>query len=338
MFDSSTIFLMLGFILIAWTNASKIQSHIGISKHSFEHACVNRLNLCPRGGDGYMSPDEGYDEYDDYDDLDDFEEYDEEVIYQSRKPKPRSRLNDKDRRDPRNLNDNARRPPHKRKRVPNNSSASSAINIAFNAAKKTADLATTTAVSSIKGSTRAAVHLASPKYVSRNDIIGVWRFDQQVGSMPDGPFTSCAANIEFTLKGETITIYNKKEMVSTFLFVERSWPRSCTIEFEANAFQGPDDKVPVKMLYRGYFRRKIAKRSVIKIEGKMYSISGRGSLFSRKREVLVGSFTARKRIDAKQVYQDEDIDDFYDGEYDDYDDFNEGYDQDEETEYDNEEY
>lgn len=156
-----------------------------------------------------------------------------------------------------------------------------------------------------------------------------------MGDLPDGPFTSCAANIEFTPKGEIITAYNEKEMISTFLFTERRWPRSCTIEFEARAFQGPNDKEPVKMLYKGYFKRKLANRNIIKIEGKIYSVSGGGRLWSRKREVLVGSFIARKRIDSKQVQNgmEDDIDDGYDDYeedfgYDDYDDL-EDYDEDE---------
>ena len=157
-----------------------------------------------------------------------------------------------------------------------------------------------------------------------------------MGDLPDGPFTSCAANIEFTPKGETITTYNEKKMISTFMFTERKWPRSCLIEFEANAFQGPSDKEPISMLYKGHFRRKIANRDIIKIEGKIYSVSGGERLWSRRREIVVGSFTARKRIVQREIQNDmddddyEDYDEYFDGEGDDFDneyDDEEGYDE-----------
>ena len=129
---------------------------------SCSYSAVNGVEV--RGGT-QLSDGEEYDnlEYDDYD------EYDEEEPY----PPPR-------RRHPASVpptQNNKRR--RRMQQTGDENSAAAALNLAVDVAKKTANVATTTAVSSIKGSTRAALHLASPKFVSRKEILGVWRFDQQ---------------------------------------------------------------------------------------------------------------------------------------------------------------
>ena len=154
---------------------------------------------------------------------------------------------------------------------------------------KTANLA----VASVRESTKAAVSLASPKHVSIRHVAGVWRFDQTVGKPGKSRVITCAANIRFDTRGNLSTTYDGKETKSRYEFVERSWPRYCSIEFEANAFQGPSDAEPVNMFYKGYFTRKVMDRSVIKIEGKIYALKGRGMF---KKKVQVGTFTARKRL------------------------------------------
>ena len=160
---------------------------------------------------------------------------------------------------------------------------------------KTANLAAV----SVRESTKLAVGVASPKHVSPRQVVGVWRLDQTVELSSsrkrsnDKKVITCAANIRLDGKGNLCTTYEGNEMKSRYDFVERSWPRSCTIEFEARAFQGPSDSEPVNMFYKGYFTRKVMDRSVIKIEGKIYALRGRGVF---KKRVLVGNFTARKRL------------------------------------------
>jgi hypothetical protein len=145
-------------------------------------------------------------------------------------------------------------------------------------------------MSTLKTGGKAAYYITAPKFVSKREICGIWRFDQSIGS------TACAANIEFTPRGDAITKYKGEENVTGYLFQSRNWPLSCTIEFEADAFQGPGDEFPLRYYYKGSFRRKIADKNVIKIVGKIYEVRkgrfGRGNTSG----VEVGSFVARKRI------------------------------------------
>jgi len=224
-------------------------------------------------------------------------------------------------------------PPKKKK--DEHSSRSSSFRSPMFAAQTAAKLVSKTAgvvTDAASVSTRAAVGLASAKHVSIEEVGGVWRLDQQVGELPDGPFISCAANIEFNAQGDIFTTYNKQRIKENepFHFVERSWPRYCTIEFEARAFQGPSNQTPVRMLYKGYFKRKIAKRSVIKMEGKIYAIKPKTGLWRKKEEVCVGTFTARKRLAALprsfedgQDHSENEFDDDYG--YDNYDEYDEEY-------------
>jgi hypothetical protein len=43
----------------------------------------------------------------------------------------------------------------------------------------------------------------------------------------------------------------------------------------AEAFQGPEDDVPVRFYYKGSLRRKIADKDVIKVVGKIYEVKKR---------------------------------------------------------------
>ena len=158
----------------------------------------NRLHKVIRGGELESYEGKYNDLENEYDDnLYDNDEYDDEqdlpTPTPSLPPQPRRRRRLPLRNQNSHHNQNARYGNHhpstsrrnmQRHRSHRNSkqkpnAAASAVHFAVNAAKKTADVATSTAVTSIKGSTRAAVHLASPKYVSRREIMGVWRFDQQ---------------------------------------------------------------------------------------------------------------------------------------------------------------
>ena len=242
---------------------------------------------------------------------DDYDEYDVYDRSPPRRPRPRSPPH---RQTP---SKHRRRPPNRYKQP---SASFDVLQQAQDLAKKTLSIASNTAVGTIKTSGKAAYYLTAPKFVSKPEIYGVWRLDQTVGSTP------CAANIEFT-PTDVITRYLGEEVVNGYLFQSRSWPRSCTIEFEAEAFQGPGDEKPVKFMYKGYFRRKLADKSVIKIVGKIYEIRKRFGKSVRGEEV--GSFVARRRL-SKPIDADEY--DAYDDEDDEYEE--EGDDEEEDKDYD----
>jgi hypothetical protein len=297
------------------------------------------------GGCDYYDDDE--EEYDD-----EYEEEDYEA--QQQHPPPRSRkptIQQEGRRAPqrRSTSNGARRPPNrhsppprrtplssssrryptnnKRRRQQQSKSSSAAIlKTTSDLAQKSINMASSATMSTLKTSGRAAYHLTAPKHVNRNEIYGIWRFDQSIG---EGS-SACAANIEFTFNGDVITRYDEEESVTGYLFQSKSWPRSCSIEFEANAFQGMYDERPVRYYYKGCFRRKMADRSVIKIVGKIYEVK-QGRFWKGKNApgvagVEVGSFVARKRIQATKAAArgkgEHDIDeDYYDDEYDEYDEY-----------------
>ena len=128
---------------------------------------------------------------------------------------------------------------------------------------------------------------------------------------------SCAANVEFTPRGEVVVKYQNETYETTYLFRERSWPQSCTIEFEARAFQGPNDEEPVLMRYKGYFRRKMADSSVIKIVGNIYEVPRKGLWRKGRTGRKVGTFVARRRLmkreqKREEEYEEQEYDDDYD--------------------------
>jgi len=142
-----------------------------------------------------------------------------------------------------------------------------------------------------------------------------------VGTSVDGPIEACAANVELNARGDCITKYKDEVYRTPYTFIERSWPRSCSIEFEARAYQGPNDEEPVTMLYKGYFRRKLADKRVIKIIGKIYQVR-RGMLGRKGKRELVGTFVARRRITAPPTNErDDNFEEEYDDEYDEDDEY-----------------
>lgn len=154
-----------------------------------------------------------------------------------------------------------------------------------------ADYLSKGAMSLTKKSMKNAVDLLAAKHVYIDQILGVWRLSQEVEVRKD-VFVSCPATIEFCKGNEVISYYNENEFVSEFIFKERSWPRPCTITFQAEAFQGPRDEEPVRMLYRGRFKKSLMNPKVIFIRGSIYKISGRLVWKSKKK---VGKFKATMR-------------------------------------------
>ena len=151
-----------------------------------------------------------------------------------------------------------------------------------------------------------------------------------VGTLPNQPLLSCAANVQLLFNGTVITHYKEKTYTTRYKFTERSWPRSCTIEFDAYAFQGPRDKVPVRLIYKGTFRRKLLKSSVIQIMGKIYEEQRGGGWRRRTQLVQIGSFAGRRRVmpavspsSVSSRHVDDDRDEKEDNESDDYDAYDE---------------
>lgn len=208
-------------------------------------------------------------------------------------------------------------------------------------AKTTADLTTAAAWTTLKGSGKAAMYLLSPKHVKRSEIYGVWRLDQSIttdtttirstsqrrrrGSDASSSSSSfCAANVEFTSRGDVLVRFEGRTTVTPYLFRERNpyWPQSsATIEFEAKAFQGPHDSSPqVLFRYKGYFQRKLADPSVIKIVGHIYTVQKLG--WRRGDGQKIGSFVARRRLKKGQrqvTVVEEEYDDDWDDDNDDVD-------------------
>ena len=112
-----------------------------------------------------------------------------------------------------------------------------------------------------------------------------------------------------------------------YTFIERNYPLFCSVKFIIPGFifsnddnnNGNDDAKT--FLYKGTFRRKILDPSIIYIKGKIYKIEK--TMFGGKKEILVGTFRGRKRLETSITnlnnYDDADYDDFYD-EYDNDDD------------------
>ena len=265
------------------------------------------------------------------------------------------------------------------------SSILSASSMVTAAAKKSIKLTQSAAGATLTQTGRAAYHLATPKHVSKHEICGTWRIDQQVGAVPtsgkeskeilddeeedDLPVITCAANVEFTESGEAIVRYSlpkqqhdsddasdhkgknqhgeeengnseeDDEVItsrSSYTFKERSWPRSCIIEFQLPAFHFPGDDHPVVMRYKGTFKRKLVDPSVIKIVGTIHEVGppnmrrqgvsrfwgdvkkNRGK--KADMETQVGTFTARRRIGLEEKNGESE-------EYDEWDEDEENYDE-----------
>ena len=205
---------------------------------------------------------------------------------------------------------------------------------ATNLAKKSFDLTSRAAFTTLGATYRATKYLATPRSVSKKDCYGVWRLDQVLGGVDNDSRSNsrsrnyhrdpigCVANVELTAFSEAVVRYaednndndndenNEETLITPYLFTNRKWPRTSTIEFRAFAFQGPHDKRPKEYIYVGGFVRKMADRSVVKIVGVMYEVkkskfkmggimerfgggTGAGT-GARGREV--GSFVARRRM------------------------------------------
>jgi len=195
------------------------------------------------------------------------------------------------------------------------SSVTKTIGALASVMSKTANVITSTAISSVEGTAK----FAAPKFVNEGEIHGTWRLDQQV-DFGNGP-VSCAANVLLSPGGKVTTFYKSKNYYTNYIFKQKHWPRHCTIEMDAFAFQLPSQGEPIRLIYKGSIRRKIMQPSVIKIHGKIYEQASKRGWVGRKPElILVGSFVARRRVtvanqpdlDVSEYEEDYDHDESYD--------------------------
>lgn len=161
---------------------------------------------------------------------------------------------------------------------------------------------------------KLAFHLWRPKDVDGKEIVGLWRLDQQLN---DG--LSSAATVELTRDG---FVRMGEEPETSYEFVRRSWPKACKVEFVARAFS-VEGRPPIRFFYKAYLYRKMADKSVIKMQGKIFQIEKAGWRGKRVEYIQVGTFTGRRRL------QLEEEGDLLDDDDDDDDDWDEGDEEDE---------
>lgn len=134
---------------------------------------------------------------------------------------------------------------------------------------------------------KGTVNLMAGKHVYLDQILGKWRLMQDV-DLGVGAIVSCPATIELLDGGVCLSYFEDQECVTKFTFRERAWPKYCTISFEAEAFQGPNDDSPVRMQYRGKFKKSIMNPNIIFIRGRMYRVTR--NVFGAKKRVKCGKF------------------------------------------------
>jgi hypothetical protein len=166
-------------------------------------------------------------------------------------------------------------------------------------AEKSIQLTTKTALGTVKQSGKAAYYLVKPKYVEKEELLGLWRLDQQASlrtNNDDGIPAECSANIELT--PTSVLVAGHGETTGTaatpWKFKPAQWPRAAKVEFAANAFVVGTEQL--LFVYKGHVDRKLAVRSVIKIKGKIYRIVKTGWRGRNSKLVAVGTFLARRRM------------------------------------------
>lgn len=142
-----------------------------------------------------------------------------------------------------------------------------------------------------RGAVKSTVDLAANKHVSEYQVYGKWRFMQEI-EVKKGVFISSPATIEFKEDGTVVTVCDGQKFESEYVFKERPWPRTCSIYFQARAFQGPKDTEPINMFYKGHFKRSMMNPNVVLIRGKVYKLAGK---MFWKQQTKVGTFKATKR-------------------------------------------
>lgn len=238
------------------------------------------------GDDSSDDGDDGEGIYDnDYDE--DFEEDEGAAMHQHRhKQSLQDAPSLQDEEDPNPQTRKAPYPPRKKKKKKKNALT--------RMAQSSLSLSRKAAATTVKTSGKAAFYLMRPKSVDESELWGIWRLDQQVGTM------QCTANIELTKRGDVL-ITSGENIVwkSPYRFIQSTWPKPCRIDFEAPAFQPPNSKKPWLLRYKCSVERKIADKKVLKLSGTLYEIERPKSMFGKDlppRYNKIGSFVGRRRV------------------------------------------
>ena len=175
-------------------------------------------------------------------------------------------------------------------------------------------LTTKTALATAKQSGKAAYFLVKPKHVDKQELMGLWRLDQQVVLDEDRSAVprECHANMELTPRSLRLTNEAGETWDGPWTFRPSQWPRAAQVEFRAPAFFG----LPETFRYKGHVDRKLAARSVLKIRGKIYRVEKTGWRGKTVQYVPVGTFVARRRlrVDEEESDWDEDENDGWESE------------------------
>ena len=123
---------------------------------------------------------------------------------------------------------------------------------------------------------KGLVHVLQPRQVDLNDIAAVWKVEQKI-ERPGRPPQVCVATIQLRRNGTVRTSFRGEEVITPYTFRPHRWPRACTIEFDAYAFQGPYDPEPLLKHYRGEFSRNLMDPSIITLSGTIYDMKVRFS-------------------------------------------------------------
>ena len=181
-------------------------------------------------------------------------------------------------------------------------------------AEQSLKLTTKTALGTVKQSGKAAYYLVKPKHVEKQELIGLWRLDQQVQRHANDPVPiECSANIELTPTSVLVTIASENDdddddqiLKTPWKFKPARWPRAAKVEFVARAFSSSSTGRPKLFFYKGQVDRKLAARSIIKIKGKIYRIEKTGWRGKTVKHVAVGTFVARRRMQLVESAEEDD--------------------------------
>jgi len=122
-----------------------------------------------------------------------------------------------------------------------------------------------------RGAIKKAFDAITLKKVFLKEIVGKWRIYQDI-EIRHGVFVSCPASIELFENRTLISHFNGSAFVTSFKFIDRSWPRPCLIQFEAAIFKSPLDHEPIRFYYKGYFKKSMMNNKIILIRGKVYKV------------------------------------------------------------------
>jgi hypothetical protein len=205
-------------------------------------------------------------------------------------------------------------------------------------------------------STKAAYHVLRPKTVGLDELVGLWRVDQELSVARDD---NGDANNVFTMELAIATSPRGRdghrrderfppERIVQLTITDGSGTKTVARQVQFKPSSSPLTHAQLKWTYRGLqykaaIHRKLADPSVLKLKGTITyrpppPPQGRGLLQAwsnatprRRRDEKVGTFVARRRMKFEDELEEEE-DDVADDEYDDEEESGHVYDDDEEDE------